>query len=287
MAVFSLAFHAIIAGGLGLMTFFPAKAETVIFSHQGSIYRSGVVANESGLFCYEALRSSEGGAFLPGRRVGDAWKGVMPAFCEGKLRWVAAGGEYDFDPQRGLGKKRALTLPVDVAEGSIWTMTDYNGDGRGDVVVFSRGSSAGQARIFYGRSDGSFAEPFVFQVDGKDFDTESVRSPFFVNLDDDDDLDFLHLNAKGQVVYYENRNTNSEPLYGAGRILSFEGEKEAAVTGLLALCPTDRNADGRMDWLVVRSDGAIGVLLHRGVDREGMPEFSAMEVLVASPGSSR
>lgn len=217
----------------------------------------------------EAKSLGKNAAFAHPSRDHNAWRLISP------------GIEYIDWQKNGLTRKKELVLPQVAQNESIWTLADYNGDGHTDMIVFSLTAPDAKARIFYGRADGSYAEPFVFQVDGKDFDAAGVRSPHFVNLDDDDDLDFLHLNTEGGLIYYENRNTNSEPLYAAGRVLLGGTEKIV----IDAVCPFDWNADGHKDLIIMTRDGAISYLPHRGLYQNGLPMFSPLVSLIASPTS--
>lgn len=227
-----------------------AMGETVVFPHNGAIYASMIDENSSGLFVYEEPKHHGEDAFLTARRIGDTAKNLTPSFPEGKLRLLSPGWEHEFDPQKGLTGKKALPIPDIMTKPVLCLQVDYNGDGRSDVIVFSSDKYDAKARIYYGRADGSYAEPFVFQIDGKDFDATGIRSPHFVNLDDDDDFDFIHLNAEGRLIYYENRNTNSEPLYSTGMKL------ETKI--LLAATPCDWDRDQLEDLIVMTKEGKIG-----------------------------
>lgn len=250
---------------LGLGTVF-CSADTAIFPHEGALYVSRSDGKEPGLYAYEASKQGPPVQLSPPRRIGTAIEHLLPSFPEGKLRLLSPGGMHDIDPQKGLGEKRPLPLPAQWPASSLWSLADYNGDGRSDVIVFSLAAEDAKARIFYGRADGTYAESFVFQVDGKDFDASNLRSPHFVNLDDDDDLDFLHLNAEGRLIYYENRNTNSEPLYAAGRVLGSDV--------LRAIVPTDWDGDSLVDLIVVTQAGKIGWMKQVAARSDRAPGFS-------------
>lgn len=241
-------------------------ADTVIFAQNGSLYVSRSDGNEPGLYVHERAQSGRPMCFLPSRRIGDTVKHLLPSFPEGKLRLTSPGYTYGLDPQKGLVAKKSLPLPPKEITPSLWSWADYNGDGRNDVIAFSLVKEDAKARIFYGRADGDHAAPFVFQVDGKDFDTTNVGSPHFVNLDDDDDLDFIHLDAGGRLIYYENRNTNSEPLYAAGRMLGSEV--------MQAIVPIDRDGDALVDLIVVTREGKIGWKKQEAARGGVMPAFS-------------
>lgn len=270
------------AGGMIiLLAGSPGFADTVVFPHQGSLYHSITDGKQPGLFVYETSKQKGPSAYLPPKRVGDAVQGLLVAVSDGKMRFVSPGCEHTLDAEKGLVQKRKIQLPVSPPAPCLWTLTDYNGDGHTDVIVFSQTTADAKARIFCGRADGTYATPFVLQADGKDFDSSGIRSPHFVNFDDDDDLDFIHLDAKGRMIYYENSNTNSEPLYAAGRVL--HGGTEKIVID--AVCPFDWNADGHTDLIIMTRDGSIGYQPHRGLYQNGLPMFSPLVSLIASPTS--
>ncbi len=266
---------------IALLAVTPGFADSVVFLHEGSLYHSITDGKQPGLFVYGKSKPKGTSDFLPPKRIGDAVQGLMVAVSDGKMRFASPGCEHTLDVEKGIVQKRKIQLPLSPPAPCLWTLADYNGDGHTDVIVFSQTTADAKARISYGRADGTYAPPFVLQADGKDFDSSGIRSPHFVNLDDDDDLDLIHLDAQGGMIYYENSNTNSEPLYAVGRVLPGGTEK----TVIDAVCPFDWNADGHTDLIIMTRDGAIGYLPHRGLYQNGLPIFSALVSLIASPTS--
>ena len=248
-------------------------AEQVVFSHQGSLYHSITDGKQSGLFVYEKSKEEETSGLLPPKRIGDAVQGLTVALSDGKIHLVSQGCEHTLDPEKGLVLKRKIQLPGSPPSSSLWTLADYNGDGHTDVIVFSQNTADAKARIFYGRADGTYATPFVLQVDGKDFDATGISSPHFVNMDEDDDLDLICLNARGHMIYYENSNTNSEPLYAKGRPVATGGLDDDLIVSIAAMTPFDANDDGDMDLLTVTGKGAIVCLIQSGQLTNGDPVF--------------
>jgi hypothetical protein len=185
---------------------------------------------------------------------------------------LSPGLEYHEWAKHGLARKKAFVLPQAAVENTIWTLAEYNGDGHTDVIVFSQTAADAKARIFYGRADGSHADAFVLRADGKDFDSSGIRSPHFVNLDDDDDLDLICLDAGGRIIYYENSNTNSEPLYAAGRIL--------VADALRSMTPFDWDRDSLPDLMVETKEGKIGWMKQSARAKEGPPVFTQPAFLV-------
>lgn len=258
---------------IALLAVTPGFADSVVFSHQGSLYHSITDGKQPGLFVYETSKQKGTSAYLPPKRIGDAVQGLLVGASEGKMRFVSPGCEHTLDAEKGLVQKRKIQLPLSPPAPCLWTLADYNGDGHTDVIVFSQTTADAKARIFYGRADGTYATPFVLQADGKDFDSSGIHSPQFVNLDDDDDLDFIHLDAMGRVIYYENRNTNSEPLYAKGRPLATGGLEDDNFMFFAAMTSFDANDDGDMDLLTVTGKGAIVCLIQSGQNTDGAPVF--------------
>jgi hypothetical protein len=209
----------------------------------------------------EAKKLGKNAAFVHPSRDRNAWRLISP------------GIEYTDWQKNGLARKKEIVLPQAVNDQSIWTLADYNGDGHTDVIVFSQNTADAKARIFYGRADGTYATPFVLQVDGKDFDATGISSPHFVNMDEDDDLDLICLNARGHMIYYENSNTNSEPLYAKGRPVATGGLDDDLIVSIAAMTPFDANDDGDMDLLTVTGKGAIVCLIQSGQLTNGDPVF--------------
>jgi len=246
-------------------------AEQAVFSHQGTLYHSITDGKQPGLFVYEKSKQKGASDFLPPKRIGDAIQGLTVVFSDDKMRLVSPGWEHTLDPAKGLMPKRKIQLPGSPPAPCLWTLADYNGDGHTDVIVFSQTAADAKARIYYGRADGSHAELFVLQADGKDLDAAGIRSPHFVNLDEDDDLDLIGVNAEGQLIYYENRNTNSEPLYAAARILGGEGIRSVA--------PCDWDGDALVDLLIGTKEGKIGWMKHTAGPKDHPPVFSKAQPL--------
>jgi len=197
---------------------------------------------------------------------------LTPGNVHGTWRLLSPGFEYLDCFQHGLTRKKALVLPDAAVHNVIWSPADYNGDGHCDVIVFSLVATDAKARIFYGRADGTYATPFVLQADGKDFDSTGIRSPQFANLDEDDDLDLIHLDAKGRIIYYENSNTNSEPMYAAGQPIGSDP--------LRMIVPSDWDGDGLTDLIVETREGKIGWMKQSSKDGAGPPVLTKPVVLV-------
>lgn len=222
-----------------------ADADVCLWANEGSVRQAKFG---------EAKKLGKNAAFIHPSRDHLTWRLLSP------------GIEYTDWQKNGLAAKKEFALPQAAHKDSIWALADYNGDGHTDVIVFSQTAADAKARIFYGRADGSHAEPFVLQADGKDLDAAGIRSPHFVNLDEDDDHDLIGVNAEGQLIYYENRNTNSEPLYAAARILGGEGIRSVA--------PCDWDGDALVDLLIGTKDGKIGWMKHTAAPKDHPPVFS-------------
>lgn len=236
---------------------------------------------DADVFLWVNEGSPQQAKFREAKSLGKNAAFVHPSRDHNTWRLISPGIEYTDWQKNGLARKKELVLPQAANDESIWTLADYNGDGHADVIVFSQTTTDAKARIFYGRADGTYAMPFVLQVDGKDFDSSGIRSPHFINMDEDDDLDLICLNAQGRLIYYENRNTNSEPLYAKGRPLA-TGALTDEIVFIDAMTPFDPNDDGDHDLLTVTLDGQIVCFIQSGQLTDGDPVFFPLKPWIES-----
>ncbi len=263
-----------------------AAASTVVIPLQanGDLLVSVSEGKDPGLYLWEHAGAEKKNLFRAPRRLGDAVIHVMPSYVEGKLRVLAPGVEFLRCDSRGLMDKKLLPAIAGLTQGpQQWSYADFNGDGHQDLIVsraFDEAALRLQGRIgsaiqvFCGRADGTFAKLFSVMVEGKPIFTTQLPRPNFANFDVDDDLDLLCVSADGGFIYYENSNTNSEPLYAAGKPLHDVQGKEIS-TRSKHIVPTafDWDRDGDLDLIVGDAEGRVAWVEHTGTYREHMPIF--------------
>ena len=173
-----------------------------------------------------------------------------------------AGVDYDGDG--------SLDLIVGVGD---WT--DYGWDNAWDEKgVWKNPPLRGTVHVFYGRSDGSYAEPFQLLSDGKPLETFGCPSPNLAHFDEDDDLDLLCGSFLDGFSYYENSNTNSEPLYAAARpLLDPAGREVKMELQMIVPIAFDWDRDGDQDLIVGDEDGRVAWIENTGRFRDRVPVF--------------
>lgn len=238
----------------------------------------------AGLEFWENTGKDKQPMFRAARRLGDSMPHLMPSYVEGKMRVLSPGWEFSECGMKGLQQKKALPEIKGMAHGpQQWRYADFNGDGQQDLIVgvafdeaaqrmqVLRGSSI---QICYGRADGAFAEPFMLLADGKAIIMTKLPSPNFANFDADDDLDLLCAGHDGSFIYYENSNTNSEPLYAVGRPLrDAEGKEISMRSKHIVPIAFDWDRDGDLDLIVGDAEGRVAWVEHTGTFREHVPIF--------------
>lgn len=243
--------------------------------------------------------------FLAARRLSSTVHYVMPSYEAGNMRVLSPGWEYLNFTKTGTRDKRKLPVSAQIIQSpskhnarvrirhNQWRYADYNGDGRNDLILGIEDWSdygwdnawddqgrwrnpplRGTVHVLYGRSDGTYAEPFALLAAGKPLETFGCPSPNFVNFDDDDDLDLLCGSFLDHFTYYENSNTNSEPLYTAAKTLRDpEGNEVRMELQMIVPIAFDWDRDGDADLIVGDEDGRVALVENTGKLQDRTPIF--------------
>jgi hypothetical protein len=244
--------------------------------------------------------------FKPARRLGDTVHYVMPSYVDGQLRVLTPGAEHPNFPRTGLAER--IPLPVDPkfyqprgtqpkgpkVRHNQWRYVDYDGDGHLDLVVgiedwsfygwddaydergrWTNGPLHGFIHIFRGKGDGTFAEAFLVEAEGKPIDTFGCPTPNFADFDGDGDLDLLCGEFLDGFTYFENVGTRTAPRYAAGRrIKDRQGREVRMDLQMIVPIAFDWDKDGDLDLIVGDEDGRVALVENTGLwAPDGTPIF--------------
>lgn len=170
--------------------------------------------------------------------------------------WLYLNEGTDSSPIFHFHQKDFLIEDVlSVGGGSAPTLVDYNGDGLKDLVIGNFGNIEGsnrQAHVELWLNTGSTSNLEFTLTDDDLFGLAAAQTdlfnlaPCFGDLDGDDDLDCIVGEVNGQLIYYENRGSRTDPSYGAAQF-----PYSNIFVGLNAR-PTiyDVNQDGKNDIII-------------------------------------
>ncbi len=178
-----------------------------------------------------------------------------------------------------------------------WSFTDYDGDGKHDLVVglgdwteygwddaydekgrWTRGPLHGH--VYIARNEGSNEKPRFGKAErvlagGKPLDVYGRPCPNFADFDDDGDLDLLCGEFRDRLTYFENIGTRRKPRYAAGKFLRSKVDGDDYRMELCMIVPSaiDWDSDGDVDLIVGEEDGRVALVENTGKVHEGLPVF--------------
>lgn len=223
----------------------------------------------------------------------DARKDLLVGQSDGKVKLflnVGSEGEPRFDAGTFVNVGEiGLEIPIDVGERATPVVTDWNNDGKKDLVV---GGLDGKLRLFLNEGEDS-APRFIrvaYAVDnGGDLVVPSGRSsPHVRDLDGDGKKDVLAGNTEGELLLYRNTGTDAAP--------SFSGWVRVEADGVAINFPgTPRTRpficewtdDGFPDVLIGAGDGYVHLfagVAGSGIDDDGpLPAATSARLLATYP----
>lgn len=157
---------------------------------------------------------------------------------------------------------RAAGEDIDVGERAAPVATDWNGDGKKDLLA---GSMDGSIRVFINAGSDSepiMKSPYFLKAGGKDFNTGSRSAPRVYDWNGDGLKDILTGEMEGHVYLLINTGTNHKPVFErAGKLFLRDGSviryPDRDNNARSRLFITDWNNDGRTDLLLGGRDGRI------------------------------
>lgn len=185
------------------------------------------------------------------RNVGS---GKQPQF--NSFQWFEAGN-------------RIAGVPTGCAVGFTPQLTDWDGDGRTDILTGS--FQGGLLFVFRRQEDGSFAESEVLQNANNQVrivDSQYNSTAFLHDWDNDGDKDLI---AGRRLCWVRNDGTNQNPKYGEAQPLV---PKEKNASGIP--CIADWDGDGLDDLIVANID----VAWYRNIGTANQPKLDDRQLLI-------
>jgi len=188
-----------------------------------------------------------------------------------------------FDAGTNLTLSGSFPVVIDVGSRATPGFLDWNEDGRRDLVC---GAYDGLVHVFL--NIGTDTEP-VFESDtpAQEFSGNlsvpgSRSSPFIYDFDEDGKKDILTGNTNGQLIFYSNIGTNSNPIFG-GNVPLYSDGVPIDLPGTPRSRPfvCDWTGNGLPDILVGASDGLIR--LFQSQQTVPVPDYPDIAVTLASP----
>ncbi|MCB2196406.1 MAG: VCBS repeat-containing protein [Bacteroidetes bacterium] len=114
---------------------------------------------------------------------------------------------------------------------------DIDGDDDLDLYV---GEYLGHIHVYLNDGVGTFSESDRLQAGGSDIDVGEMPSPFFIDIDNDNDLDLYVSNHDGNILMYENDGEGTflegDTLKADGAIISANNDVNIAFANLNGSC---------------------------------------------------
>jgi len=256
--------------------------------------------------------------FLPGVRRGPAVLSPQISYVDGRPVVASPGFVYPDFMRTGFAQPQPVPAPArpyaertpvakpqwpDDIRTHHWRFTDYDGDGRTDLIVgidywgdydwesAYRGEhavydSSGRWQngplhgyVYLLRNTGTDAQPVYAEpvklvtTDGRPIDPYGTPSPSFADFRGTGKLDLICGEFLDGFTFYENIGTRTEPRYAPGRRLTVGGRPLAMDLCMITPVAVDFNGDGRVDLVVGDEDGRVAFLENTGAVVDGMPQF--------------
>lgn len=198
---------------------------------------------------------------------GDGLQDLVTGLANGSvLFWpnTNTAAEPQFSAPVGLeaGEPGEKT-PIDVGDQAMVEMTDWNNDGRLDLVV---GGLDGRISLYLNDGNGGTPElrtPIAVQNGTLDLIVPNGQSaPAVTDLNGDGRKDLVVGYGDGTLLLYANHGTDAEPEFNTTQLLGQRGTKaHVAATPRSCVSVGDWNGDGLTDVLLGAEDGLVRLAL--------------------------
>ncbi|MDI6704304.1 MAG: VCBS repeat-containing protein [bacterium] len=173
---------------------------------------------------------------------------------------------------------------LDVGWGASPIVTDWNGDGKIDLIV---GESRGYVYLFLNKGSNKsplFTMYSFIQVSNEDLCVFANAHPFVCDWNEDGRKDLLVASGKGYIYLFINYGKDGDPEFIRGeRLKTIDGKLlTVGYRSSPCLAVADWNGDGKKDLLIGDKEGHIGVYLNVGKDFD--PKFNTYSKIELSPG---
>ncbi len=259
----------------------------------------------NGIYYFENLSNSKtlNPVFGRGERLAEGQKNIQISYINGEPRVLKQGTEYLNFTNLHLGQPdeiypaRRVERLHEKIRFSQWKYVDFEGDGDLDFLVgiddwgdygwdnafdrkgrWTNGPLHGYVYVIENR-DGKYYEGAKLMAGGKPIDLYGAPSPNMEDFDGDGDLDLICGEFVDRLTWFENIGTRTAPVFGKGEILKNENGPVKMDLQMIIPVATDWDQDGDMDLVIGDEDGRVALLEHRGMVRDGMPQFGEPKYL--------
>jgi hypothetical protein len=199
----------------------------------------------------------------------DARKDLLVGQADGLVRLYFNTGT-DVNPVFDQGRFVQVGQPgskvdIDVGDRATSIVTDWNSDGRKDLVV---GAYDGYVRIYLNQgtdTEPDFRTALLAQSSGVPLLVATLRSsPAVADVTDDGNKDLVVGDTDGRLLLYENTGTDDNPTFAGYVNVTSEGNPIdlASSRSRPSLC--DWDSDGLDDVVIGSSDGLVRLYRNTG-----------------------
>lgn len=180
--------------------------------------------------------------------------------------------------------------PYERTRANQWSLVDYNGDGRDDIVIglgvwddygwddaynsqgnWTNGPLHGYVYVALHTPSNAYTPPIrIAHANGDRLDVFGAPSPNFADWDRDGDLDLICGSFLDTLTYFKNDGSREQPRYDVGVQLPFKLDLQ-----MLQVTSIDWDKDGYLDLIVGQEDGRVALLRNSTSIINDRPSFDS------------